>query len=62
MSRIVVVTFRYFVLELWPFDCFMLILCNFQSCIPHNSVTICDIFMKFNRNMYLIKTICHAQK
>ena len=33
--------------ELWPFDYFfMLILCNFHSCTPHNSVTVWDIFMK----------------
>ena len=40
---------------------FLLILCNFHSCIPHNSVTFLDIVMKFNRIMYQVKMICGAQ-
>ena len=30
-------------------------------CMPNNSVTIWDIFMKFYRNMYQIKIVCHIQ-
>ena len=46
-----------------PFYCFgvvvfLLILCNFHSCTPHNSVTFLDIVMKFNRIMYQVKMIC----
>ena len=40
---------------------FLLILCNFHSCTPHNSVTFFDIVMKFNRIMYQVKMICDAQ-
>ena len=40
---------------------FLLILCNFTSCTPHNSVTFLDIVMKFNRIMYQVKMICGAQ-
>ena len=59
------VTFHFFS-ELWPFycfgvGCFLLILCNFHSCTPHNSVTFLDIVMKFNRIMYQVKMICGAQ-
>ena len=39
----------------------LLILCNFHSCTPHNSVTFLDIVMKFNRSMYQVKMICGAQ-
>ena len=46
-------SFPRFVSELWPFDClFLLILCNFHSCTPHNSVTVRDIFMQFYTNVY----------
>ena len=40
---------------------YLLILCNFHSCTPHNSVTFLDIVMKFNRIMYQVKMICGAQ-
>ena len=40
---------------------FSLILCNFHSCTPHNSVTFLYIVMKFNRSMYQVKMICGAQ-
>ena len=40
---------------------FLLILCNFHSCTPHNSVTFLDIVMKFNKIMYQVKMICVAQ-
>ena len=40
---------------------FLLTLCNFHSCTPHNSVTFLDIVMKFNRIMYQVKIICGAQ-
>ena len=40
---------------------FLLILCNFHSCTPHNSVTFLDIVMKFNRIMFQVKMICGAQ-
>ena len=39
---------------------YLLILCNFHSCTPHNSVTFLDIVMKFNRIMYQVKMICGA--
>ena len=40
---------------------FLLILCNFHSCTPHNSVTFLYIVMKFKRIMYQVKMICGAQ-
>ena len=40
---------------------YLLILCNFHSCTPHNSVTFLDIVMKFNRIMDQVKMICGAQ-
>ena len=40
---------------------FLLVLCNFHSCTPHNSVAFLDIVMKFNRIMYQVKMICGAQ-
>ena len=45
----------------WGWFFFLLILCNFHSCSPHNSVTFLDIVMKFNRIMYQVKMICCAQ-
>ena len=45
----------------WGWFFFLLILCNFHSCTPHNSVTFLDIVMKFNRIMYQVKMICGAQ-
>ena len=48
--------FSFLFLELWAFDCFgfiLLILCNFHSCNPHNSVKFLD--------MYQVKIICGAQ-
>ena len=45
----------------WGCCFFLLILCNFHSCTPHNSVTVLDIVMKFNRSMYQVKIICGAQ-
>ena len=57
--------FSFFFSELWPFYCFgvssLLILCNFHSFTPHNSVTFLDIVMKFNRIMYQVKMIFCAQ-
>ena len=42
--------FPIFVSELCPFVLFvcfdLLILCNFHSCIPHNLLTVRDIFVK----------------
>ena len=40
---------------------FLLILCNFHSCSPHNSVTFLDIVMEFNWIMYQVKMICGEQ-
>ena len=45
----------------WGLLFFLLILCYFHSCTPHNSVTFLDIVMKFNRSMYQVKIICGAQ-
>ena len=56
MSRTIMVACHFFVSELWPFDCFVLILCNFNFCTPHNSIIYQDIFMKFYRNVYKVKT------
>ena len=56
--------FSFFFSELWPFYCLCfckLILCNFHSCTPHNSLINLDIVMKFNWNMYQVKMICSAQ-
>ena len=56
------VLFRVMTLLLfWGWVFFLLILCNFHSCTPHNSVTFLDIVMKFNRSMYQVKMICGAQ-
>ena len=43
----IMVTLHFFISELWPFCCFMLILCHFHYCTPHNSITTCDTFKKF---------------
>ena len=56
----VMFAFGYFVSELCPFDCFMLIL-YINSCTLHNTVTIQDSFMKFYRNMYYVKMVCRKR-
>ena len=44
------------------FCCFILfIMCNFHSCTPHNSVTVLNIVMKFNRSMYQVKIMSGEQ-
>ena len=53
--------FRVMTLFCFGVGFFLLILCNFHSCTPHNSVTFLDIVMKFNRIMYQVKMICGAQ-
>ena len=48
----------------------MLILCNFHSCTPHNSVTVWDIFMKWalawygkltweSAHAWILKILCY---
>ena len=62
VSHIIMITFRFSVLRLWPFDCFMLILCKFYSCRPYNSVTVWDTFIKFDKKMNWVKKICGVQE
>ena len=37
--------------KVWPFVVFMLILSNFHSCKPHDSVTALDVSMKYYSNL-----------
>ena len=62
MSRTIMVTVSFFVSELWPFNCFILIFCNLHSCTLHNSLTVHDIFMQFYRNVNMVKIMCHMQE
>ena len=49
--------------ELWPFDCiFILNLCNLHFLTTQNSLTVHDIFMQINLNVYEVKTMCRALK
>ena len=55
MSHTILDSFHCFVSELWPFDCFvMIILCKFQACTPHNLGTVWNIFIKCYSNMYKV--------
>ena len=52
------VAFQYFVKSYDPLTVFrLLILSYFHSCTPHSLVTLWDIFMKFYRNVFEVKTI-----
>ena len=59
MSRKRTIVSTFLISELRPFDFFL----NFpkNSCTPHISVTLWDIFMKLNRNVYQVKTTCRVQ-